>query len=177
MGEKLAFAGEGRRRPAQYRGSMSTQRSHRAYSTAQVQGTNGRKACLQCEGDIALGSRRSVFCSPECSEEFYIRSRPGHARLRVFERDKGICSKCGKNVFAGTGRRPNSNGTGDLWQADHIVAVVEGGGECSLENLRTLCTACHKAETADLAARLANAKRLAHAERLARQPVLEFVTA
>ena len=120
-------------------------------------------------------AQRLLF--PGCSEEFYIRSRPGHARLRVFERDKGICSKCGKNVFAGTGRRPSSNGTGDLWQADHIVAVVEGGGECSLENLRTLCTACHKAETADLAARLANAKRLAHAERLARQPVLEFVTA
>ena len=32
---------------------------------------------------------------------------------------------------------------GDFWQADHIVPVAEGGGECSLANLRTLCTPCH----------------------------------
>ena len=32
---------------------------------------------------------------------------------------------------------------GDFWQADHIVAVAEGGGSCGLENLRTLCVPCH----------------------------------
>lgn len=30
------------------------------------------------------------------------------------------------------------------WQMDHIVAVEDGGGECGLENLQTLCTVCHK---------------------------------
>jgi len=34
-----------------------------------------------------------------------------------------------------------------FWEADHVVAVVEGGGLCGLENLRTLCRPCHKAET------------------------------
>ena len=34
-----------------------------------------------------------------------------------------------------------------LWDADHIVPVVEGG-QSTLENLRTLCVPCHKAETA-----------------------------
>lgn len=42
-----------------------------------------------------------------------------------------------------------------LWDADHIVPVVEGGGECDLDNLRTLCLWCHKQETAALAARRA----------------------
>lgn len=38
-----------------------------------------------------------------------------------------------------------------LWEADHIVAVVEGGGECGLDNYRTLCVPCHKAVTKELA--------------------------
>jgi 5-methylcytosine-specific restriction protein A len=46
------------------------------------------------------------------------------------------------NQFAKTG-----------WQADHIVPVVEGGGQCDLSNLRTLCIPCHKQETKALAAR------------------------
>ena len=32
---------------------------------------------------------------------------------------------------------------GALWQADHIDAVFRGGGQCSLSNMRTLCTRCH----------------------------------
>lgn len=32
---------------------------------------------------------------------------------------------------------------GGFWQVDHIRAVVEGGGGCGLENLRTLCVPCH----------------------------------
>ena len=43
---------------------------------------------------------------------------------------------------------------GDFWQADHIVAVAEGGGGCGLENLRTLCTPCHRVETEQLRSRL-----------------------
>jgi 5-methylcytosine-specific restriction protein A len=37
-----------------------------------------------------------------------------------------------------------------LWDADHIVPVIEGGGECDLTNLRTLCLKCHRASTTDL---------------------------
>lgn len=33
---------------------------------------------------------------------------------------------------------------GHFWQVDHIRPVYEGGGQCSLENLQTLCTVCHK---------------------------------
>jgi 5-methylcytosine-specific restriction endonuclease McrA len=40
-----------------------------------------------------------------------------------------------------------------LWEADHIVPVVEGGGECGIDNLRTVCLHCHKAATRALAAK------------------------
>lgn len=47
--------------------------------------------------------------------------------------------------------------SGDWWDADHINPVVEGGGSCGIDNLRTLCIACHKNETAKLAAKRAAA--------------------
>ena len=31
----------------------------------------------------------------------------------------------------------------ELWQADHITPVAEGGGLCGLDNMRTLCVLCH----------------------------------
>ena len=43
---------------------------------------------------------------------------------------------------------------GNFWQADHIRAVAEGGGDASLDNLRTLCVPCHAVETAKLHRRL-----------------------
>lgn len=46
-----------------------------------------------------------------------------------------------------------------LWEADHIIPVVEGGGSSGLENLRTLCKPCHRLETAKLRKRLARQRR------------------
>lgn len=40
------------------------------------------------------------------------------------------------------------------WEAHHIIAVVEGGGECGLEGYQTLCLSCHKGQTKELRARL-----------------------
>ena len=37
-----------------------------------------------------------------------------------------------------------SPGEGHFWQVDHIKPVYEGGGQCSLDNLQTLCTVCHR---------------------------------
>ena len=53
-----------------------------------------------------------------------------------------------------------------LWECDHILPVAEGGGFCTIDNLRTLCVECHKAKTAELHARLA-ANRKARARRIA----------
>lgn len=44
------------------------------------------------------------------------------------------------------------------WQADHILPVAEGGGDCGLENLRTLCSWCHAKASGELRRRL-NARR------------------
>jgi 5-methylcytosine-specific restriction protein A len=52
-----------------------------------------------------------------------------------------------------------SEGGGSLWDADHVNPVIEGGGTCGLENIRTLCIPCHKAETKKLAKRRAEARR------------------
>lgn len=39
------------------------------------------------------------------------------------------------------------------WDVDHIIPVIEGGGQCGLDSLRTLCHPCHKAVTRELAHR------------------------
>jgi hypothetical protein len=41
-----------------------------------------------------------------------------------------------------------------MWDADHIVPVALGGGQCGLEGYRTLCLPCHRTATAELRALL-----------------------
>jgi len=45
-----------------------------------------------------------------------------------------------------------------LWDADHIVPVAEGGGECDVDNIRTLCLRCHREATMQFRQRLRAAK-------------------
>ncbi len=45
-----------------------------------------------------------------------------------------------------------------FWDADHIIPVAEGGGECDLSNIRTLCLWCHQEETNRLRQRLSSAQ-------------------
>ena len=45
-----------------------------------------------------------------------------------------------------------------LWDADHILPVTEGGGECDLDNIRTLCLRCHRSVTMQLRERIRRAK-------------------
>lgn len=52
----------------------------------------------------------------------------------------------------------NNPTEGMFWQGDHIVPVAEGGGECDIQNYRTLCTPCHEEETKGLHQRLKKAK-------------------
>ncbi len=49
--------------------------------------------------------------------------------------------------------------TRSLWDADHILPVVKGGGGCGLENLRTCCQPCHKGRTKALAVERAAARK------------------
>lgn len=124
-------------------------------------GPNGRLLCRRCGVEVPPGRRRT-FCSVECVDEWKMRTQPGHMRALVFRRDNGICQLCRVDCFAGKpANHRRARGTGHLWAADHIVPVVEGGGECGLDNVRTLCIACHRSVTADLRKRLAQNRRLA----------------
>lgn len=116
-------------------------------------GPQGRPLCRRCGAEVGAGRR--TFCSKACVTEWRIRTDAGFARLKVFERDQGVCGECRIDVFGSVGRTRRSRGSGDLWQADHVLPVAEGGGECGLDNLRTLCTACHRQATKSLMARLA----------------------
>lgn len=48
---------------------------------------------------------------------------------------------------------------GHLWHADHIVPVSHGGGECTVDNLQTLCVACHQLKTQEDMKRLKKRRR------------------
>jgi 5-methylcytosine-specific restriction endonuclease McrA len=102
--------------------------------------------------------------------EWKLRSQPAYLREQVFLRDKGICSACSVDTLAEARRMRYSRGERrtillaswglkartrkSLWDADHIVPVAEGGGECDLQNIRTLCLRCHREATMQLRGRL-----------------------
>lgn len=148
---------------------MSTnRRGPSAYSTKLVIGPAGRPLCRWCRTEVPKGRR--TFCSAPCVDEWKIRSDPGHAAALVFRRDCGICAICGLDTAALSkrlrawmyktkrlawegpvdfeGRRTPTDRT--LWEADHVVPVSKGGGECGLAGYRTLCLWCHRRVTADL---------------------------
>lgn len=137
-----------------------------------ARGPNNLPLCRWCDLEI-LARRRRTFCSEYCVHQWRLRSDPGYLRDRVFERDRGICQLCEANtvaIFAALRRsRGRARAAGlslygmksitsrkSLWDADHILPVAEGGGQCDLENLRTLCLPCHREVTAALRARLRN---------------------
>jgi 5-methylcytosine-specific restriction enzyme A len=136
-------------------------------------GPNGRSLCRWCSLEVPKG--RQTFCSQWCVDEWRLRTDPSYLRDQVEARDHGVCAMCGLD----TGREwrhirrlrgaaklaaldawgPGSRKRRSLWDADHIVPVAEGGGECDLENLRTLCLKCHRQATAGLRERLRVRKR------------------
>jgi len=113
------------------------------------------------------------------------RNSPTLMRRRVFQRDNGICALCGidsavlgqvlreewqRVKLARTPRERRERAEfrkryrwffrrRSYWDADHIVPVVEGGAECSLANMRTLCVPCHQQVTKELARRRASRRR------------------
>ena len=133
-------------------------------------GPNGRPLCRWCRLEILAGRRRS-FCSEFCVHQWRLRSDPGYLRDQVFLRDGGSCALCATDTVAAYGELQRSRGRvraellamwgfssvgarRSLWDADHILPVAEGGGQCDLGNLRTLCLPCHREVTADLRRRL-----------------------
>jgi 5-methylcytosine-specific restriction protein A len=134
-------------------------------------GPSGRPLCRKCSGEIQKGSGRRTFCSDACVVEWKIRTQPEFAAEQVHARDKGICVTCARDCdalfrkirvtkHARRKRRMDELGLPAYllrrrryWEVDHITPVVEGGGSCGLENLRTLCWECHRKVTRELGVR------------------------
>ncbi len=128
-------------------------------------GANGRSLCRWCNLEVPPGRRRT-FCSEFCVDQWKLRSNPGYLRDSVFERDRGVCARCATDcvselnhlkrqrgsarllAWANWGLKPAQRAS--LWDADHVLPVAEGGGECDLSNIRTLCLRCHRAATSEL---------------------------
>ncbi|MGH2634169.1 MAG: HNH endonuclease, partial [Tepidiformaceae bacterium] len=134
-------------------------------------GANGRALCRQCGDELSEGRRRT-FCSDACVHEWRLRSDSHYLKEQVRRRDRGVCALCGVDTYRlarvvkawrATLLPEGRQGLdallkawkwrkgGRQWDADHILPVVSGGGECDIDNLRTLCIWCHRRETASLA--------------------------
>ena len=118
----------------------------------------GEPICRWCRTPVK--KPRRTFCSDACVHQWRIRSSPSYVRKEVKKRDRGVCQSCGFDVRAaerawrlqkppGTDRRARKSwrAARPRWEADHIVPVADGGGECGLENYRLLCRTCHLATT------------------------------
>jgi 5-methylcytosine-specific restriction enzyme A len=140
----------------------------RADRDALPRGPNGRALCRWCTVEVPQGRR--TFCSDWCVHEWRLRSDSGYVREQILARDKGVCALCSVDCVREWNRIRRVRGRArelalrdwgvrlrqrsSLWDADHIVPVAEGGGECDLANIRTLCLKCHRQVTAALRERL-----------------------
>lgn len=133
----------------------------------------GNRLCAVCRKPMP-GLKKGCkpkYCSEVCREKAYVECLPGHARMRVGQRDKGVCFRCGWDAgfvervlrwlpyatdwgyqegrdaawvvrcILGLDRRRT------LWEAHHKVAVADGGGLCGLDGYETLCFRCHGKES------------------------------
>jgi 5-methylcytosine-specific restriction protein A len=150
--------------------SRTLSEAERTAGVGSERGPHGGALCRWCRMEI-LTKRRRTFCSDFCVHQWRLRSDPGYLRDKVFARDRGVCALCETDTLAAYAELKRSRGRAreeglevwgmktvttrrSLWDADHILAVAEGGGQCDLDNLRTLCLACHREVTADLRRRL-----------------------
>jgi 5-methylcytosine-specific restriction protein A len=147
-------------------------------------GPSGRALCRFCGNEVPPS--RVTFCSPACVRGWKVRTDKAFARRMVFRRDKGVCALCGtdcvgwlktlreewrgiradgdmerrkRNEASFRSSNPDFFRRESLWDADHVVPVVDGGGGCGLENLRTLCLFCHRKVTAELVRKRAMERR------------------
>ena len=97
--------------------------------------------CIFCGHAVPKRTKLKWYCDKKCLDDFNVRT--GFFKYKIWDRDKKTCTIC---------RKPGT-------EIDHIIPVVEGGGCCGLDNLRTLCTQCHREETNKLMQRRREAKK------------------
>lgn len=122
---------------------------------------DGNNRCRWCGGIVP--KPRIKWCSSECVDEYLLRADGSVLTRETYKRDQGICIDCGLDTKAIKElmqilRREHYRKLGrwyldkigvkydehnNLWQAHHVLSVKDGGGCCGLDNIVTVCLACH----------------------------------
>ncbi|KAL6554724.1 hypothetical protein OROHE_007463 [Orobanche hederae] len=111
-----------------------------------------------------------LLCNLDCFEEYRSRTSNRFIREEIFKIERGICTNCKlkchqlvkdlkllsiekrqeyiRKVAPTIAKRQlyklvHDPSEGNAWHANHIIPAYKGRGECKLENMRTLCVACH----------------------------------
>ncbi len=143
--------------------------------------------CVRCAAPVPKGRQR--YCSPDCSVRHVNKRPIGYVvRKMLRERDGCVCALCGINAskkrdqfyakrWDAMKRKERFDAIATAkklgippaflkirrmrswWDADHIQPIVLGGGNCGLDNFRTLCVPCHIEVTNMLRAELARKRR------------------
>ncbi|KAL3874854.1 hypothetical protein ACJMK2_037814 [Sinanodonta woodiana] len=149
-----------------------------------------KNKCLTNETIVSeKNAWKTRFCSYQCAQDYWIQTSSSYCRDKVLEAEHGICQLCGfdaqtfyklvrdttnlqkraklisQSKFSTlTGKQKEQMVRkpveGQFWHVDHILPVWEGGGECDIDNLRTLCVICHKKVTANQARKRAIVNKL-----------------
>lgn len=93
------------------------------------QAEDGFPLCRMC--GTKLDSKHRTFCGPRCVRDFKMVADWGRVRRVIYERDGGICMKCGTKVSRTD------------FHVDHIVPISAGGSEWDLSNLELSCPTCN----------------------------------
>uniref|UniRef100_A0A673HIW7 HNH domain-containing protein n=1 Tax=Sinocyclocheilus rhinocerous TaxID=307959 RepID=A0A673HIW7_9TELE len=188
-----------------HRTSQNHQPTNTTAGYLQAVDSAGTPLCLSCRKPSGEHHGwAGGFCSPACTEDFQLRSNQGYMRTHVLEKEQGVCQHCGLNahqlyVQVRDAPRIHRNEMLDnTWLAqlplkqvglicrtlicifghfflDHINPVYRGGGQCSLVNLQTLCTVCHRMRTTQQAKDRSQMKRDQAASKLASDITRFFV--
>ena len=94
-----------------------------------VKNEKGRWLCRICGSELT--GRKTSFCGPRCLRDFFMVTDWNRVRLVVYERDGGVCMKCGKRVDQRE------------FHVDHIIPISKGGDEWDLKNLELSCVKCN----------------------------------
>jgi hypothetical protein len=107
-------------------------------------------ACRWC-GD-PLPVRRRTWCSDRCAEKFWANHWWTLARRAAKRRDRYRCKRCGHKPPSRSHPKYKRLRKTDRLEVNHIQQARGAHRELSclhhLDNLETLCLACHRGETA-----------------------------
>lgn len=90
---------------------------------------SGYPLCRVC-GKTLYGKKRT-FCGQRCLRDFFMLTDWQRVRRVIWERDGGVCMKCGKKLDKRN------------FHVDHIIPLAKGGAEWDLNNLELSCPECN----------------------------------